>query len=131
MVNETNGEHVNLDEIPACLDQSQDDAITTSLQTYVSVTSERNIWAFWDRGFGTMPTWTQRNVIGWVRQEGQSWTVRVLDSVEHSPNNVLKFVERQDFPEAYYDGRMNGKDAGQHVADFARVAVLYKVCCYI
>lgn len=127
MANEMMSKEVGLDEVPACLDQSQDDAIITSLQTYVPITSERNVWAFWDTGFKAMPAWTQRNVIGWVRLEEQSWTVRVLDSVEQSPNNVLNFVEPSDFPEAYCEGRMNGNDASQHVADFARVALLYKV----
>ncbi|KAI1345340.1 hypothetical protein F5Y01DRAFT_309142 [Xylaria sp. FL0043] len=120
-------QEIGLEEIPASdLDLRSEDAIIQDLQVYVPVTSERNIWAFWDSGFGAMPPWMQRNVIGWVRREGKSWTVRVLDIAKDSPTHVLNYVDAKNFPEAFSEGKMNGKDASQHVADFARVAVLYQ-----
>ncbi|KAI0132405.1 hypothetical protein BJ170DRAFT_613848 [Xylariales sp. AK1849] len=108
------------------LDLRSDEEIGASLRRNVPVTSERNIWAFWDKGFDFLPQWTKRNVLNWVRRQGKSWTVRLLDTVEGSPNHVLRYSHAVSFPLAFREARMNGKDARQHVADFARVAVLYE-----
>ncbi|KAF7505013.1 hypothetical protein GJ744_001467 [Endocarpon pusillum] len=67
-----------------------DDEIFKSLTQYTSVTSEKNIWAFWDSGFRNVPAWCQRNVLNWVRLCSPSWTVRVLDSVSKSPKLRLE-----------------------------------------
>jgi len=109
------------------LDSRSDAEIISSLLSYHPVTSERNVWAFWDKGFNAMPPWSQRNILGWFRRLGASWTVRLLDNVPDSPNNVYRYLEPSDFPAAFNERRMNGKSAGQHASDFFRLAVLYRV----
>lgn len=49
------------------LDTRSDAGILDSLQVFVPVTSERNIWAFWHSGIHDMPAWCRRNVVDWVR----------------------------------------------------------------
>ena len=109
------------------LDSRSDAEIISSLLYYDPVTSERNVWAFWDKGFNAMPPWSQRNILCWVRRLGASWTVRLLDNVPDSPNNVYRYLEPADFPAAFNERRMDGKGAGQHASDFFRLAVLYRV----
>ena len=106
-------------------DTRSDDEIFKSLTQYISVTSEKNIWAFWDSGFSNVPAWCQRNVLNWVRLCSPSWTVRVLDSVSKSPNYALKYVPTEALPECFVKGTMDGEYVGQHSADFLRGACLY------
>ncbi|KAL1859999.1 hypothetical protein Plec18170_001948 [Paecilomyces lecythidis] len=127
MTKTVSAEFEDLKPIPQSrLDTRSDADLVSSLLSYHPVTSERNVWAFWDKGFEAMPPWTQRNVLGWIRRLGSSWTVRVLDSVPESPNNVYRYTESSDFPAAFNERRLNGKGAGQHSADFVRLAVLYR-----
>ncbi|CZR53710.1 related to capsule polysaccharide biosynthesis protein [Phialocephala subalpina] len=108
----------------SALDNRPFEEILQSLDKYQSVVSEKNIWAFWDSGLRSMPRWCQRNVIDWVRLNGNDWTVRILDHVEGSPNNVLKYVSKETLPSAYLKDEMTGPYVGQHSADLVRGACL-------
>lgn len=106
-------------------DRRTDTQILESLTTYNSVTSEKNVWAFWHSGTTSMPGWCQRNVTDWVRLLGPSWTVRVLDSVKGSPNNALRYLPTESLPATYVEGSMDGPYKGPHAADMLRGACLY------
>ena len=99
--------------------------IASQLHSYQPIISERNIWAFWDKGFSNSPPWTQRNVISWVRRLGPSWTVRVLDRVEGSPLNVKNYVDDAYFPETFNTQTMTGPHVGPHASDLLRLPLLY------
>jgi len=107
------------------IDSRSDAEILESLKQHAPVTSEKNVWAFWDKGVDAMPGWCLRNVMGWVRILGSEWTVRVLDSVPDSANHVLKFVPEELLPETMVQGTMDGPYVGAHSADFVRTAVIY------
>ncbi|KAF5529900.1 capsule polysaccharide biosynthesis [Fusarium mexicanum] len=108
------------------VDLRTDEDMISSIEQYKPVTSEKNIWAFWDSGIRAIPPWCQRNVIGWARICGADWTIRVLDMVPNSPNHVLKFVDREMLPEAFLSGTMDGQHAGQHSADCIRGPLLLR-----
>lgn len=110
-------------------DTRSDQEIIDSLHQHVPVTSEKNIWAFWDKGIKRMPGWCQRNVCDWVRLNSNGsnpWTVRVVDAVPESPNYALKFADRSMLPQSFVDGKMQGPYVGPHSADFLRGALLFK-----
>jgi hypothetical protein len=73
-----------------------------------------------------MHPWTQRNIINWIRLNGPSWNVRVLDSDPKSENYALKYVDEKLLPEAFVQGKMDGPTPGQHSADFLRGAALWQ-----
>ncbi|KAH8427323.1 uncharacterized protein LDX57_005037 [Aspergillus melleus] len=102
-----------------------DEAIIDKLQNPAPLTSERNLWAFWDGGFHAMPGWKQRNVLNWVRRCGHDWDVRLLDNVAGSSANIKHFVPRESLPDAVWDGQMEGEHAGQHTSELVRLALLY------
>ncbi|KAI0409292.1 hypothetical protein F4802DRAFT_546083 [Xylaria palmicola] len=106
-------------------DKRTDDEILRSLSQYQPVTSEKNIWGFWDSGLHGMPAWCRRNVISWARICGPEWTVRVLDSLPESPNYGAKYVPK-GLPDSFYNGTMDGTHSGPHSADFLRGACLYE-----
>ncbi|KAH8802504.1 putative capsule polysaccharide biosynthesis protein [Xylogone sp. PMI_703] len=106
-------------------DSRSDEEIIAALQEYKPVTGEKNVWAFWDKGFTRMPLWNQRNVISWVRRLGPSWTVRVLDLVEDSPVNVGRYVDASHFPDAFNNKTMTGPHVGPHSSDLIRLPCLY------
>ncbi|KAI8945156.1 hypothetical protein F4801DRAFT_569370 [Xylaria longipes] len=106
-------------------DKRTDDEILRPLLDFQPVTSEKNIWAFWDSGIHGMPAWCRRNVISWVRICGPEWTVRVLDSIPESPNYAVKYVPT-GLPDSFYNNAMDGTHAGPHSADFLRGACLYE-----
>ena len=112
---------------PSRLDPRTDEEIAETLCAYRPVTSERNVWAFWDEGFLALRPWYRRNVLAWVRRLGPSWTVRVLDLVPHSPNHVHRFVAPENFPAAFNQGTMDGPNKAQHASDLTRLAVLFQV----
>ncbi|KAK8128728.1 capsule polysaccharide biosynthesis protein [Apiospora sp. TS-2023a] len=103
------------------------------------VTHERNVWAFWHGGFDAMKPWTQRNVLGWIRRQGPSWDVRVLDMVSttdesgssssssslSSPTHVHRFVDPAYLPECFNANTMTGPIKGQHASDMVRLPLLY------
>lgn len=103
-----------------------DEEIIASLEDYRPVISEKNVWAFWDKGISHMPAWNRRNVISWVRRLGSSWTVRVLDRVENSQMNVDKYVDSSYFPNAFINKTMTGPHVGQHSSDLVRLPCLYQ-----
>ncbi|RDL31346.1 Uncharacterized protein BP5553_09555 [Venustampulla echinocandica] len=107
------------------LDGRSDDEIIATLLKYQAITSEKNVWTFWDTGFSEMRPYVRRNIIGWVRRLGPDWTVRVLDHVAGSPLNVSTFVNSTFFPEAFNNGTMSGIYAGVHSADLVRLPLLY------
>ncbi|MCJ1358953.1 MAG: hypothetical protein MMC33_008953 [Icmadophila ericetorum] len=111
--------------LPASTPDLSDVDILAQLQEYRPVTSERNVWAFWDKGLANSPAWNQRNVIGWVRRLGSSWTVRVVDHVTGSPTNVSNYVESSFFPQAFNDKTMTGPHVGPHAGDLVRLPLLY------
>jgi hypothetical protein len=106
-------------------DTRTDAEILDSLQHFAPVTSEKNIWAFWDKGLACMPAWCQRNVIAWVRICGPSWTVRILDAVPGSETNALKYISANLLPESFVKGTMTGAYTGPHSSDFLRGACLW------
>jgi hypothetical protein len=106
-------------------DPRSDEEILATLNEYAPVTSEKNIWAFWNDGLTAMPAWCQRNAIDWVRVSGASgWTIRVLDNVPDSPNYALKYVSEANVPECFVKRTMDGPYVGQHSADFVRGATI-------
>ena len=109
------------------LDPRTDEEIAETLCTYRPVSSEKNVWAFWDKGFRELRPWCRRNILAWVRRLGPSWTVRVLDLVPDSPNHVYQFVTPDNFPATFNEGTMDGPNRAQHASDFTRLAVLLQV----
>ena len=107
------------------VDERSDEEILASLEAFAPVTSEKNLWAFWDKGIRNMPGWCQRNVIDWIRICGPSWTIRILDAVPDSPTNALKYVSADLLPESFVKGTMTGVYTGPHSSDFLRGACLY------
>ncbi|KIX03860.1 uncharacterized protein Z518_07413 [Rhinocladiella mackenziei CBS 650.93] len=107
------------------LDKRSDEEILASFENPAPVTSEKNIWAYWDKGIRAMPGWCLRNVLNWVRLCGPSWTVRILDSVPDSANNALKWLSPDILPQAFIKGTMTGVYVGPHSSDFLRGACLW------
>ena len=112
-------------EIVEVTDMRTDEEILHAISQHTPVTSEKNIWAFWDSGLRNMPGWCQRNVADWVRICG-GWTVRILDNVPDSPNYALKYLSSALLPEAFVERKMDGPYIGPHSADFLRGACLYE-----
>ncbi|KAI0970158.1 hypothetical protein F4678DRAFT_473497 [Xylaria arbuscula] len=83
------------------IDPRSDEELIETLKHPIPVRHERNVGAFWNTGFDKMRPWTQRNVIGWIRRQGPSWDVRLLDMVPGSSTNVQNFVEPEYLPECF------------------------------
>ncbi|KAL4874745.1 capsular polysaccharide synthesis protein-domain-containing protein [Aspergillus karnatakaensis] len=113
-----------LRHVPA-LDNRPDDEILHSASTYQPITSERNIWAFWHSGLDSMPAWCKRNIINWARLNGRGWTIRVLDQVEDSTNNVQSYLPPDLIPPVFLKKQITGPFKGQHSADLIRGGLLY------
>ena len=96
-----------------------------ALEHHVPVTSEKNIWAFWDKGVQAIPAWSKRNICNWVRLCGDSWTVRILNSIPESPNYMPKWIPKDMLPETYVEGTMTAEYVGTHSGDFLRGAALF------
>lgn len=111
-------------ELISIVDHRTDQDILQSLDEFIPVTSEKNIWAFWHSGIANMPGWCQRNVIDWVRICGPSWTIRILNNEPESSNYALKHVSAELLPEAFVQREMDGPYVGPHSADFLRGACL-------
>lgn len=106
------------------LDLRSEAEILEELHSFRPVTSEKNVWAFWDKGIDVMYPSYHHTVINWVRKLGPEWTVRVLDVVEGSPNNVYKFLDEAWFPECFLNKTMDGSHASQHTANLVRLPLL-------
>lgn len=113
----------------ATMNSRSDKEILADLTAFKPVEpgSERNIWAFWDRGINACKPWCQRNMIGWVRRHGESWTLRVLDMVEGSPNHFSRYIPSTSeyFPEAFLKRSMTGTHIAPHAADLVRLPLLH------
>ncbi|KAK6083348.1 capsule polysaccharide biosynthesis protein [Seiridium cupressi] len=101
--------------------------ILADLQIFKPIESERNIWAFWDSGLASCKPWCQRNIIGWIRRHGESWTVRVLDMVVGSPNHYSNFVPNatEFFPDAFVERIMSSTHKAPHAADLIQLPLLH------
>jgi hypothetical protein len=108
------------------LDTRSDEKIAAWLQQRHPVTSEKNVWAFWNKGYSKMPPWVQRNVINWVRRLGPDWTVHLLDLVADSETNVYHYLDKSVFPDAFNDNTMDGPHVGAHQGDIVRLPLLWK-----
>ncbi|KAI6090690.1 hypothetical protein F4821DRAFT_228838 [Hypoxylon rubiginosum] len=116
-----------LREVPdSQLDLRPEAEILQELRSFRPITSEKNVWAFWDKGFDSMYRSYRCTVINWVRKLGSSWTVRIVDLVEGSPNNVYNYVGRHWFPDCFIDQTMDGRHAAQHAADLVRLPLLFE-----
>ena len=91
---------------------SDAEIIAQLLELQPAIGSERNVWAFWDRGLSNCPAWCQRNAVGWVRRLAPSWTVCVLDCVEGSPLHISKYVDDSFFPEVLNQQKLAGPHVG-------------------
>lgn len=107
-------------------DTRTDAEIIAELNTHVPITSEKNIWTYWHAGVDAMPTWNKRTVCDWVRIHGSDWTVRVLNTVPGHPNHALTWIDPDQLPETFVEGKMVGPYIGPHSADFLRGAALYR-----
>lgn len=107
------------------LDTRSDEQIINALLRHQPITSEKNVWTFWDTGFWQMRPYVRRNIIGWVRRLGPEWTVRVLDFVEGSPLNVYTFLTAAVFHDAFNSRTMTGPYVGAHSGDVVRLPLLY------
>ncbi|TDZ25665.1 putative glycosyl transferase FCK3 [Colletotrichum orbiculare MAFF 240422] len=107
------------------LDLRPDALILAELLTFRPVTSEKNVWAFWDRGLASMyPSYTH-TVTNWVRKLAPAgWTVRVLDLVPSSPNNISNFISPSTLPDCLVEGTMTGPHRAQHASDLVRLPLL-------
>ncbi|KAI1413153.1 hypothetical protein F5Y13DRAFT_161703 [Hypoxylon sp. FL1857] len=116
-----------LREVPESqLDLRPEAEILEELRSYRPITSEKNVWAFWDRGIDSMYPSYRCTVVNWVRKLGRSWTVRIVDLTEGSPNNVYNYVGRDWFPDCFINRTMDGRHAPQHAADLVRLPLLYE-----
>ncbi|KAB8606242.1 hypothetical protein FH972_025872 [Carpinus fangiana] len=97
------------------LDTRSDIEITAILKCHQPVTTQRNVWAIWGDGLEKMPEWCLRNVISWVRRLGPSWTVRVVDLVSGSPNQIYHFVDADEFPSNFNDVLPEAKHGGVYM----------------
>lgn len=116
-----------LREVPETeLDLRPEAEILDQLRGHQPITTEKNVWAFWDKGIGSLYPSYRCTVVNWVRKLGPSWTVRVLDLVEGSPNHVYNFVNRDWFPECFVNNTMDGSHRAQHASDLVRLPLLFE-----
>jgi hypothetical protein len=106
-------------------DTRTDEEILQTFRTKATITSEKNVWAYWDSGFEHAGDFLKRNVCDWVRILGPEWTVRVLDKVPGSPNHALEWIPEDMLPDAWIKDTFEGPWVGPHSADCLRGALLY------
>jgi len=107
-------------------DHRDDEEIIQTLFDPPPVVSEKNVWAFWDKGFAAMPPWQKRNVIAWVRMLGPSWTVRLLDLDQSTKAGIFNFVDQAHLPLHIIEGKATGKFSGAHTSDAIRLPLIYQ-----
>lgn len=108
-------------------DNRTDQEIVHAILNPPPVTTEENVWAFWDKGYSAMRPWQKRNVLGWARILGPAWTVRVLDVTHDSPANIFRFIEGADLPEHLNTGGCTtGRYAGAHTSDTVRLPCVFQ-----
>lgn len=107
------------------IDTRSDYEISQQLTAYCPPTaSNQNVGAYWRTGYNTMPSWTQRNLINWIRLLGPTWTVRLLDSLPSSTTNVFHFISPHFFPPVFNEEKMTGPYVGVHSRNLVRLALL-------
>ncbi|PIA93811.1 hypothetical protein CB0940_05064 [Cercospora beticola] len=109
-------------------DPRTDSEILSELSKHIEVTSEKNIWCFWDSGLDNLPNWCRHNVLNWARICDSTWTVRLVHKVPGKPNYALDWITPAEnlLPPAFVDNTMTGPYVGQHSADLLRVALIWK-----
>ncbi|KAL3423500.1 capsule polysaccharide biosynthesis protein [Phlyctema vagabunda] len=113
-------------EVPSSQLRLLSDAqIFTELNSFQPITSEKNVWAFWDKGLDAMYPSYRHTVLNWVRKLGPSWTVRIVDLAQGSPNNIYNFISKDWFPDCFNEQTMDGPHAAQHAADLVRLPLLF------
>ncbi|KAH7366947.1 hypothetical protein B0T11DRAFT_251948 [Plectosphaerella cucumerina] len=116
-----------LREVPSSqLDLRSDEEILSELGTFRPVNGEKNVWAFWDKGLEAMYPSYRCTVVNWVRKLGPSWTVRLVDLIDDSPNNVYRYIDQEWFPDCFNHRTMDGAHAAQHAADLVRLPLLFE-----
>ncbi|KAI1827734.1 hypothetical protein F4861DRAFT_492351 [Xylaria intraflava] len=108
------------------LDLRPEAEIVQELHSFRAIASEKNVWCFWDKGLDRMYPSYRHTVVNWVRKLGRSWTVRVVDLVDGSPNHVYNYVGRDWFPDCFVHRTMDGRHAAQHAADLVRLPLLFE-----
>ncbi|KAI8632638.1 hypothetical protein F5Y19DRAFT_418326 [Xylariaceae sp. FL1651] len=108
------------------LDLRPEAQIVEELRSFRPIASEKNVWAFWDKGLDAMYPSYRCTVVNWVRKLGSSWTVRIVDLSEGSPNNIYNFVDKDWFPVCFINRTMDGQHAAQHSADLVRLPLLFE-----
>ncbi|KAK7424666.1 hypothetical protein QQZ08_008549 [Neonectria magnoliae] len=117
----------NLRVVPRSqLDLRPDSKVMEELRCFQPITSEKNVWAFWDKGLDAMYPSYRCTILNWVRKLGPSWTIRLVDLVEGSPNNIYNFVGKDYFPDCFVNKTMDGPHAAQHSADLVRLPLLFE-----
>ncbi len=106
------------------LNYETDEEIVARIKSFIPITSEKNVWSYWNTGWDGMKPWTQRNVLAWVRLLGPEWTVRVLDRIPDSSNNVFNYLPTSVFPSAFNSEKLSGPYVGAHSADLVRLPCL-------
>ncbi|KZV80534.1 hypothetical protein EXIGLDRAFT_564112, partial [Exidia glandulosa HHB12029] len=104
-------------------DTRTEDEIVQHILSHRPVVHQKNVWAFWDKGWDAIRPWTKRNIVDWVRRLGPDWEVRVLDVAPHSPRHVRHFVDESHLPPAF--NKFDHEHAGQHKSDMLRVLLLH------
>ncbi|KAK2762379.1 capsule polysaccharide biosynthesis protein [Colletotrichum kahawae] len=116
-----------LREVPRSqLDLRTDPDIIAELSTFRPITSEKNVWAFWDKGIDAMYPSYRCTVLNWVRKLGPSWTVRLIDLIDGSPNNVYNFISKDWLPDCLVNMTMDGAHKAQHASDLIRLPLLFE-----
>lgn len=116
-----------LREVPTSeLDLRPEDEIIAQLRGFQPITSEKNVWAFWDKGIDALYPSYKCTVVNWVRKLGPSWTIRLVDVLPGSPNHIYNFVGRDYFPECFVSDTMDGSHKAQHTSDLVRLPLLYE-----
>ncbi|KAI0805103.1 hypothetical protein GGR55DRAFT_298092 [Xylaria sp. FL0064] len=108
------------------LDLRPEEEIAADLRSFRPITSEKNVWCFWDKGLGRLYPSYRNTVLNWMRKLGSSWTVRLVDLIEDSPNNVYNYVSKDWFPDSFVNRTLDGRHAAQHAADLVRLPLLYE-----
>ncbi|KAI3327363.1 hypothetical protein HD806DRAFT_486882 [Xylariaceae sp. AK1471] len=107
------------------LDLRPEAEIIKELHSFRPITSEKNVWCFWDKGLDRMYPSYRCTVVNWVRKLGRSWTIRIVDLTEGSPNDIYNYVSKDWFPDCFINRTMDGPHAAQHAADLVRLPLLF------
>ncbi|KAM0792467.1 hypothetical protein ACM66B_005142 [Microbotryomycetes sp. NB124-2] len=112
------------------LDLRSDDEVDHAITHPRPVTSDKNVWFFWDKGYENLYPSARRTVRTWHRRLSKlGWAVRVVDYLPGSPLNVTHWIDTNDstvVPRAFTDGSLDGGQSRQHISDLVRWPLLLK-----